>query len=91
MKGLLHSAKVFYDSCMDQKNIDKKASIPMDQLIETLGSWGLANDGWNKKDWNLTAILLGIHTEFTSSGGPLFSVHVSDDPQHSNEHILEVS
>lgn len=90
MKGLLQSAKKFYDSCMNQKQIDARGKEPMMKLIDELGSWGLANQGWDKKNWNLTDILLKIHKEFTSSGGPLFSVHVSDDPQHSDKHILEI-
>lgn len=90
MKGLLKKSKNFYDACMNQKKIDAKGKGPMLKLIKELGSWGLANKGWDKKNWNLTAILLKIHKEFTSSGGPLFSVHVSDDPQHSTKHILEV-
>lgn len=90
MKGLLKMSKNFYDSCMNQKMIDSRGKEPMMKLIDKLGSWGLANEGWDKKNWNLTDILLSIHKEFTSSGGPLFSVHVSDDPQHSDKHILEV-
>jgi len=90
MKGLLRGAKSFFDSCMDLKKIGAKGSDPMMTLIDELGSWGLANDGWDKENWDLIDILLKIHKKFTSSGGPLFSVHVSDDPQHSNKHILEI-
>ena len=90
-KGMLRSAKDFYDSCMDQKTIDRKGKTPMINLITYLGGWSIGTEGgWSFEEWDIYDVLLKIQTEFTSSGGPLFSVHVSDDPKHSNKHILEV-
>lgn len=90
-KGTIRKVKQFYNSCMNQKKINKRGKKPMMDLIEYLHGWSLGGgDSWDKESWEMEDILLKIHTEFTSSGGPLFSVHVSDDPKHSNKHILEV-
>lgn len=89
---VLRKVKNFYKSCMNIKMINKRGDLPMENLIKYLGSWPMTkNADWNEKEWNLYDILLKIHQEFTSSGGPLFSLHVSDDPVHNEKHILEVS
>ena len=88
---VLRKVKNFYKSCMNMNMINKRGDLPMKKLIEYLGSWPMTkNAQWNEEKWNLYDILLKIHHEFTSSGGPLFSLHVSDDPVHNEKHILEV-
>ena len=88
---ILKKAKKFYRSCMAQDKINKKGKGPMIQLVKYLGSWSIANDDtWDRENWKMLDVLLKIQQEFTSSGGPLVSVHVSDDPVHSERHILEV-
>jgi len=88
---VLRKVKSFYKSCMNMKKINERRDLPMKKLIKYLGSWPMTkNSDWNEKEWNLYDILLKIHQEFTSSGGPLFSLHVSDDPVHNEKHILEV-
>ena len=88
---VLKKVKKFYQSCMNMKGINKKGDKPMKKLIKYLGSWPMTkNNVWNENEWELLDILLKVHQEFTSSGGPLFSVHVSDDPVHNEKHIIEV-
>ena len=88
---ILRKVKKFYKSCMNMKAINKKGKKPMMELIKYLGGWNMGKDNsWNETEWDLTTVLLKIHQQFTSSGGPLFSVHVSDDPVHNEKHILEV-
>lgn len=87
----LKKAKKFYRSCMAMNKINKRGKKPIMELVKYLGSWSIASDNsWKKDKWNLLDILVKIQQEFTSSGGPLLSVHVSDDPVHSERHILEV-
>lgn len=82
-----------FDSCMDLKSIDEIADKPLKALIKKMGSWSLdeKSHDWDEKKWNFEDILHLIHREYTSAGGPLFSVHVSDDPVHNNRHIIDVS
>lgn len=88
---VLKKVKKFYKSCMNMKKIEKRGDKPMRNLIKYLGSWPMTkNSDWNEKTWDLSEVLLRIHQEFTSSGGPLFSIHVSDDPVHNEKHIIEV-
>lgn len=88
---VLRKVKSFYKSCMNMRMINKRGDKPMKELIKYLGSWPMTKDsGWDEEKWNLYDVLLKIQQEFTSSGGPLFSLHVSDDPVHNEKHILEV-
>jgi len=90
-QGMLRNIKKFYRSCMDQTAINKKGKKPMLDLIKLMGSWDLAcDDSFDKETWDFKTTLKQIQTTFTSSGGPLVSIHVSDDPKHSTKHILEV-
>ncbi len=89
---VLRKVKKFYQSCVNMKAINEKGDKPMKELIEYLGSWPMTKDSnWNEQEWDMFDVLLHIHQKFTSSGGPLFSVHVSDDPVHNEKHIIEVS
>ena len=91
-KRLFQLPKKFYDSCMDLKTIDKIGDKPLRDLIHEIGSWSIdSNSGWNEENWNLEGTLLKIHKHYTSAGGPLFSVHISDDPINNTRHIIEVS
>ena len=77
---------------MDLKTIDKIGDKPLRDLIHEIGSWSIdSNSGWNEENWNLEGTLLKIHKHYTSAGGPLFSVHISDDPINNTRHIIEVS
>lgn len=88
---VLKKVKKFYKSCVNMDAINKKDDKPMKKLIKFLGSWPMTKDSnWNEQEWDLIDVLLHIQQEFTSSGGPLFSVHVSDDPVHNVKHIIEV-
>ena len=91
-KKLFHLPKSFYESCMDLKTIDRLGDKPLRDLIDKIGSWSInSKSGWDKKSWDLEATLLKIHQSYTSAGGPLFSVHISDDPINNTRHIIEVS
>lgn len=88
---LLKKTKNFYKACINMNAINKKGAKPLMKLIEDIGGWALAgDDSWVQDDWDIEKVLKDIHSKFTSSGGPLFSVHVSDDPDHSDKHIIEV-
>ena len=90
-EGMMRNVRNFYHSCENLQQINQIGKTPMINLIKYLNSWDLARDNsWDKEKWNFTHTLLKIHTEFTSSGGPLVSIHVSDDPRASTKHILEV-
>lgn len=85
-------AKIFYKSCMDLKNIDKLGAKPLVDLIRDVGASALFEPGhWDERNWNLKQTLLHVQKKYASAGGPLFSVHVSNDPRKNNKHILEVS
>lgn len=82
-----------YQSCMDLKSIDATADKPLRKLIKQIGSWSIdeKSHDWDEKSWNFEDKLQLIHRKYTSAGGPLFSVHVSDDPVHNSKHIIDVS
>ena len=89
---LLKLPQNLYKSCLNVKAIEDEHGIPLLELIEELGSWGLNKNGkWKEESWNLTERIFYIHKTFTSAGGPLFSVHVSDDPVNNSRHIIDVS
>lgn len=92
-EAMMNMPSQIYQSCMDLKTIDTISDLPLKALITKMGSWSLdemSND-WDEKNWNFVDILHLIHRSYTSAGGPLFSVHVSDDPVHNNRHIIDVS
>lgn len=87
----MKKAKMFYKSCSNLIAIEKRDAKPLVDLILDIGSSKLFHpQSWHEKNWNLTQILLGIHKKYASSGGPLFSVHVSNDPRNNTKHILEI-
>jgi len=85
-------AKQYYASCRDMTKINQLGSKPLVQLINDIGGWSIKGEGvkFDINSYDVMKTIRGIHATFTSSGGPLFSVHVSDDPKHSNKHIIEV-
>lgn len=90
-KKLFHLPKDFFESCMDLKTIDHLGDKPLRDLINDIGSWSInSKSGWNEDDWDLEKTLLNIHKSYTSAGGPLFSVHISDDPINNTRHIIEI-
>lgn len=91
-KKLFQLPKNFFESCMDLKTIDSLGDKPIRDLINRAGSWSIdSKSKWNEDDWDLERTLLYIHKNYTSAGGPLFSVHISDDPINNTRHIIEVS
>lgn len=88
---LLKKTTDFYKACKNLKKINKLGKAPLLKLIKQVKGWAMANDdSWDEENWDIVQVLKDIHSEFTSSGGPLFSVHVTDDPNHSFKHIIEV-
>lgn len=90
-KKLFHLPKRFYESCMDLNTIEKLGDKPLRDLVDRIGGWIInSTSSWNEKDWSLERTLLEIHKNYTSAGGPLFSVHISDDPINNTRHIIEI-
>lgn len=84
-------AKIFYKSCMNLKSADKLGAQPLVNLIRDVGSSPLFDaQHWNEKTWSLRATTLKVQKKYSSAGGPLFSVYVSNDPRNNTRHILEV-
>lgn len=92
-KELMKMPSDIYRSCMDLKTIDKVGDSPVKKLIREMGGWSMdsENTDWNEKTWDFKKTLLYIHNHYTSAGGPLFSVHISDDPVNNSRHIIDVS
>ncbi|CAB4022473.1 endothelin-converting enzyme 1-like [Paramuricea clavata] len=85
-------AKTFYKSCMDLKSIDHLGAKPLVDLIRDVGSSKLFDSKhWDEKNWDLRQTLLKVQKKYASAGGPLFSVHVGNDPRNNKRHILEVN
>ena len=86
-------AKNYYTSCQDMTAINALKAKPLVDLINAIGGWAMGGNGvfYEEDKYDVMKILKDIHKDFTSSGGPLFSVHVSDDPKHTHKHIIEVS
>ena len=85
-------AKNYYTSCRDMTAINALKATPLVDLINAIGGWAMGGQGvvYDEDKYDVMKILKDIHKDFTSSGGPLFSVHVSDDPKHTHKHIIEV-
>lgn len=85
-------AKNYYTSCSDMTAINALKAKPLVALINAIGGWAMGGQGvsYDADKYEVMNILKDIHKDFTSSGGPLFSVHVSDDPKHTHKHIIEV-
>lgn len=82
-----------YRSCMDLKTINKIGDAPVKKLIKEIGGWSMDDKGtdWDEKTWDFKKTLLYIHKQYTSAGGPLFSVHIGDDPVNNSRHVIDVS
>jgi len=91
--SMYQKAQNYYLACKDQAGINKLGAQPLLDLINKIDGWAMGGEGvdFDIKSYDVMKTLRKIQKGFTSSGGPLFSVHVSDDPKHTNKHIIEVS
>ncbi|KAK3741544.1 hypothetical protein QZH41_002928 [Actinostola sp. cb2023] len=91
-KEIMKMPSDIYHSCMDLASINKTEDKPLRKLIKEMGSWSIdeKSGDWDEKTWDFEKILLFIHRHYTSAGGPLFSVHVSDDPVNNSRHIVDI-
>ncbi|XP_031559890.1 endothelin-converting enzyme 1-like [Actinia tenebrosa] len=91
-KELMKMPSDIYHSCMDLDTIDKVGDKPVKKLIKEMGGWSMdeKNKVWDEKTWDFKKILLYIHKQYTSAGGPLFSVHISDDPVNNSRHVIDI-
>ena len=91
--SMYQKAQNYYLACKDQARINKLGAQPLIDLINDIDGWAMGGEGveFDIKSYDVMKTLRKIQKGFTSSGGPLFSVHVSDDPKHTNKHIIEVS
>lgn len=91
-KFLYKMAQDYYLSCRDLDEINKRDKSPLIKLINDVGGWAMGGDGvkFDATKYDIMTILKDVHANFTSSGGPLFSVHVSNDPKYTARHIIEI-
>lgn len=86
----LRKAKDFYQSCMDEEEIEKLGPKPALNFIHEIGSWSLAKDGsWNKSKWDPYAVLRNLHRSLFPAP-PFFSVEVTNDHLNSTKHLIKV-
>ena len=90
---LIELPQNMYHSCMDLAEIEKRGAKPLKDLIREIGSWSVSREEplWDEGTWDLESTLLFIQQNYTSAGGPLFSVHISDDPINNSRHIIQVN
>lgn len=71
------------------KEINKRGTKPLDDLIKEYGSWTLTTDDWNEESWDMIKYLSLMRRKLTL--GPLFTVFVSADQRNSSVNIIQVS
>ena len=78
----------YYDSCMDQEEIERLKGKPLEKLIREYGSWSITDKGWLEKDWSLVTNLARIHKNLDLS--VLFYATVTIDNKNSSLYAVTV-
>ena len=79
----------YYKSCVNIKEINKRGTKPLDDLIKEYGSWTLTSDDWDEESWDMIKYLSLMRRKLAL--GPLFTVFVSADQRNSSVNIIQVS
>ena len=53
----IYKAISFYQSCMNESQIEAAGQKPMLDIIAKYGSWGITNDTWSEQGWSLERVL----------------------------------
>ena len=86
----LRKAKHFYQSCLDEDEIEKLGPKPALDFIRAIGSWSLAKDSsWNKSKWDPYGVLRSLHKSLFPAP-PFFTVEVTNDHLNSTKHLIKV-
>ena len=86
----LRKAKNFYQSCMDEKEIERLGPKPVLDFIREIGSWSIGQDGkWNGSHWDPYDVLRNLHKSLFPAP-PFFSVEVTNDHLNSTKHLIKV-
>lgn len=87
----LAKTKYFYQSCMDEHEIEQLGPRPMRDFIKQIGSWSICNDGgWNKSSWDIHKVLQNLQSTYYPAPA-FFSIEVTNDHLNSTKHLIKVS
>lgn len=78
----------YYDSCMDESEIERLKGEPLRRLIAQYGSWSITDKDWQEKNWDLITSLARIHKYLALP--VLFSMTVQIDNKNSSQNALTV-
>lgn len=77
-----------FDSCMDEKTIEKLDATPLLDLIKEYGSWNVTDGNWTEESWDFMDTFVKIQKYL--SVAPLFNMYVTADLKDSTKNIIVV-
>lgn len=89
-EDFVQNMKIFYNSCMNVSEIDRKGSQPLINIIHKLGGWPVLHQNWSNANWSLT----GIHTLLNDLGiidDMLIPLIITSNDKNNSRNILAVS
>ncbi|KAG8434193.1 hypothetical protein GDO86_012533 [Hymenochirus boettgeri] len=84
-------AKILYKSCMNENLIEQRDSLPLLDLLSTVGEWPVASTDWNiskESHWNLEEQLSLLNYKFNKR--VLVDMFVWNDDRESSKHIIYI-
>ncbi|XP_017776001.1 PREDICTED: neprilysin-2-like [Nicrophorus vespilloides] len=81
-------AKTFYGTCMDTMQIRMVGDTPLRAVLDSLGGWPVAVEGWTPPDFSIEQ-LLGL-IRGTYNEGILVEQWVGPDDQNSSVNIIQL-
>ncbi|MFT7804508.1 membrane metallo-endopeptidase-like 1 isoform X2 [Arapaima gigas] len=84
-------AKTLYNSCMNESVIEQRDSQPLMELIDLLGGWPMASEGWVRNEetrWSLEDSLAILNSRFHKK--VLVDLFVWTDDRNSSQHIIYI-
>ncbi|XP_018592050.2 membrane metallo-endopeptidase-like 1 isoform X3 [Scleropages formosus] len=84
-------AKTLYKSCMNEGLIEQRDSQPLMELIDLVGGWPIASEGWmrnEEREWSLEDTLATLNSRFHKK--VLVDLFVWTDDRNSSRHIIYI-
>lgn len=84
-------AKLFYQSCLDEEEMEKLGAEPLQKLLQQIGGWNITANasGFDVNKWSLQRSLQILQIKYNMGG--LFGWAVGEDDRNSSKHIIQVS
>lgn len=88
-QSAVKKAKRYFQSCVNEEEVEKVTNTSLTPLISKYGSWPLDKDTWNATQWEWSKVLQTMIRDLPET--PLFGVGTDINPRNSSQYMILVS